>query len=430
MAAVAASVPVASPSLSEGQLSSIRRRTTGLLFASQIFGSGGTTSALTVASILAASMLGSSTWAGLPNSVRTLGAALFAIPLSAFMVRAGRRNGLLLGYGIGTIGAGMSVASAILNSYPLLLLGSAVFGAGYAANLLSRYAATDVSHAGRRGKAISFVVWGATLGAVLGPGVVGPSGRWAKGIGLPPVAGAFATTMLAFAIASLLIFVFLRPDPLQVARRIAAQSRATANAAPARPISELLRIPGVQVAFITLMTSHMVMIGIMAMTPVYLHDHGHSLEIVGFVISAHVTGMYVFSPLTGWLADRIGRTSVIVLGALTFVAAAALDALSPSSSSLLIGLGMFMIGLGWNLGFVAGSALLTDSVTLAERPRVQGMADTWMGVAAAIGSLGSGPILASHGYGTLNIWTALLVVFPLAAVWLRQSRPHLIPARS
>jgi len=411
-------------------LAGLRRRTTWLLFGSQIFGSGGTTVSLTVATILAANILGSSTWAGLPNSVRTLGAALFSIPLSALMVRAGRRNGLVLGYAIGILGAAISMLAAITMNYPLLLLGSTVFGAGYAANLLSRYAAADVSLASQRGKAISFVVWGATVGAVVGPSFIGPAGRWAEIMGQPPIAGAFAVALLTMFVAGLLIFVFLRPDPLHISRLLELHDPARRVAATARRLPELLGIPGVQVGLVSLMASHMVMIGIMSMTPVYMHDHGHSLQIVGLVISAHVTGMYVFSPVTGWLADRIGRPSVIMLSALTFISAALLNALTPSDNGLLLGLGMFLIGLGWNLGFVAGSALLTDSVNFVERPRVQGLADMCMGVSAAVGSLASGPILESHGYPMLNFSVVLLVVFPLAMVWLRQLRPQPILARS
>jgi MFS family permease len=430
MAALASFEPAVEEPVPAGQLASIRRRTTWLLFGSQIFGSGATTASLTVATILASTILGGSTWAGLPNSVRTLGAALVSVPLSAYMVRAGRRKGLVLGYAVGVFGAGMSAASAVLMNYPLLLVGSAVFGAGYTANLLSRYAAADVSVASQRGKTISFVVWGGTVGAVIGPSIIGPAGEWAEKFGLPAIAGGFIVGVVTFGIASVMIFALLRPDPLQVSRLLAAQDPAMRETAPARSNSELLRLPGVQVGLIALMTSHMVMIGIMSMTPVYMHDHGHSLQIVGLVISAHVVGMYVFSPVTGWLADRIGRPSVIMLSALTFISAALLNSLTPPDQGALIGLGMFLIGLGWNLGFVAGSALLTDSVTFTERPRVQGVADMCMGVAAAVGSLASGPILETHGYPILNFWVVGLVVFPLAAIWLRQVRPQPIPIRS
>jgi MFS family permease len=167
---------------------------------------------------------------------------------------------------------------------------------------------------------------------------------------------------------------------------------------------------------ITLICSNMVMIGIMSMTPVYMHDHGHSLNFVGLVISAHVVGMYVFSPATGWLADRIGRTPVIALSAAIFITAAVINAFSPPDYGWLLALGMFLIGLGWNFGFVTGSALLTDSVEVLERARLQGVADTGMGVAAALGSLASGSIMEGYGFGVLNFVIAILVIFPLLTI--------------
>jgi MFS family permease len=420
MATVASPDPAA-PALAGADLAAIRRRTTRLLFVSQIFGSASTAAALTVATILAAMILGSSTWAGVPNSLRILGAALFSVPLSALMVRAGRRNGLFLGYAVGTVGAAISVLSAVLMDWSLLLIGSVIFGAGYAANLLSRYAAADVSPVHQRGRTISFVLWGATVGAVAGPSIIGFAASSAEGLGLPPIAGAFAVSVPAFTIAALLVVAGLRPDPLQVARRLAAQDPALREQAPPLPLGELLRIGGVQVGLTALMCSNVIMIGIMAMTPVHMHVHGHSLHTVGLVISAHVVGMYVCSPLTGWLTDRLGRHPVIVLSALTFIAAALVNGVTPPDNGFLLGLGMFLIGLGWNFGFVAGSALLTDAVALHERPRVQGIADLWMGVAAALGSLVSGPIMEGYGFPALNYAIGLLVLFPLAVLFLRRA---------
>lgn len=415
-AAVASAPPPAAPPPSGPALAQIRRRTTRLLFASQIFGSASTAAALAVATILAADILGASTWAGLPNAVRILGAALFSVPLSTLMLRCGRRRGLALCYAVGAVGAAASVLAALLLDYALLLVGSALFGAGYAANLLSRYAAADVSPASERGRAISLVVWGATIGAVAGPSLIGPAGEQLAHFGLPAIAGAFVISTATFGMAALLIGAGLRPDPLAIARLVAAADPALQGTAPARPLGELLRLPEVLVALITLMCSNLVMIAVMAMTPVYMHEHGHGLPAVGLVISAHVVGMYLGSPATGWLADRIGRSPVIALSALTFIAAAVLNALTPDGNGALLALGMWLIGLGWNLGFVAGSALLTDAVDLPERPRLQGLADTGMGVVAALGSLASGPILAGAGFATLNLAVALAVVFPLAAI--------------
>jgi MFS family permease len=373
-------------------------------------------------------MLGANTWAGLPNSVRVLGSAAFSIPFSLLMARVGRRRGLVLGYAVGTAGAAISVLSAAWMSFPLLILGSALFGAGYASNLLSRYAAADVSAAADRGKAISFAVWGGTVGAILGPSVIGPAGSLAASLGLSGIAGAFGVSTVAFVVAATVIFLFLRPDPLEVARVVAERDTLVSSPAQPRPLRQLLQLPGVQLALLTLICANIVMIGIMAMTPVYMHDHGHSLSLVGLVISAHVVGMYVFSPATGWLADRIGRTPVIALSAATFVTAALINSFSPPEWGWLLGFGMFLIGLGWNLGFVTGSALLTDSVEVLERPRLQGLADSGMGVAAAVGSLASGSIMEGHGFGALNFVIAVLVVFPLMAILFPRFRQLPSPA--
>jgi MFS family permease len=307
--------------------------------------------------------------------------------------------------------------------FTLLLVGSVIFGAGFAANLLTRYAAADLSRPTERGKAISLVVWGATVGAVLGPSLIGPAGDVVAQIGLPPIAGAFVIGTVTFTIAGLLIAALLRPDPLAISRLIAASDPAIRSSAPARPLGVLLHIGDVQLAIVTLMATNLVMIAIMAMTPVHMHEHGHPLPFVGIVVAAHVLGMYLFSPATGWLSDRIGRSAVIVASTLVFVAAAILNAATPATNGALIALGMFLIGLGWNLGFVAGSALLTDAVDVGERPRLQGVADTWMGLAAAVGSLASGPIHAGYGFGTLNFAIALAVLFPLGALAMRRRRP-------
>src|SRR5262249_42646130 len=202
-----------------------------------------------------------------------------------------RRTGLVVGYLGGLVGAAVSVVSAVEQSYWLLLLGSLIFGAGFAANFLSRYAASDVTISKDRGKAISMVVWGATVGAVVGPSLVGPAGDWGARFGLPPIAGAFAIAVGTFGIASAIVFSLLRPDPLSVSHLVAARDPALREAAPPSPLRELLARPGVQVALVTLMFSNMVMIGIMSMTPVYMHEHGHALPLVGIVVSAHVVGM-------------------------------------------------------------------------------------------------------------------------------------------
>ncbi|MDE3074148.1 MAG: MFS transporter [Chloroflexota bacterium] len=416
-------VPSLNLDLDTKEVARIQTRTARWLMASQMFSSGATSLGLSVSSILAAAILGSSTWAGLPNSARVLGGAVFSLLLSNYMARAGRRRGLALGLVTGAVGAVLTVASAATSNFSLLLLGSFIFGAGYGASLLTRYAAADLAPASQRGKAISLVVWGSTVGAVVGPNVLGVSGDWAEGLKLPALAGPFGVSAIVFLASATLLFVTLRPDPLLLARRLALREL-SAGADGRRPLAELLLRPGVPLALIALMTSQMVMVAIMSMTPVYMRDHGHSLRVVGLVVSAHVLGMYALSPLTGWLCDRIGRIPLVLLSIGTFIFSSLLDGLAPAGSQTLLMFGLFLLGLGWNFGFVAGSALLTDATDPAHRAQMQGFADMVMGLAAALGSLGSGLVLEMRGYPTLNAYGASLVALPLVALWLRRRSSH------
>jgi len=150
----------------------------------------------------------------------------------------------------------------------------------------------------------------------------------------------------------------------------------------------------------------------------YLHDHGHHVDMIGLAVSVHLGGMYVASPLSGWLSDRVGRLPVIGLGGLVLIAAVALAGLAPGSERTAVVLGLFLNGVGWNLAFVAGSALLTDALSQIERTSIQGMADLTMGLMGALGSAAGGMILGTWGFGALNALGALIVVSALGAAWV------------
>src|SRR5206468_4025609 len=139
-------------------------------------------------------------------------------------------------------------------------------------------------------------------------------------------------------------------------------------------LGDILRDPRVRVALGTLMTSQLVMIGTTSTSPVHLHDHGHHVNTIGLAVSAHLGGMYVASPLSGWLCDRLGRLPIIGLGGLVLITAVSIAGLAPGRESALVMLGLFLNGIGWNLAFVAGSALLTDALAPAERTSFQGVA--------------------------------------------------------
>lgn len=397
-----------------------RGRLMATLLAAQVCGSTGHSITLAVGSIVAADITGSNTWSGLPTSIAALGAALASVPLARAMGHFGRRPGLTLGYGLGALGSGLSMLGVVTRSFPLLLLGMALFGLGQTSNLLARYAAADVSIGAQRGRAIGLIVWGSTLGSIVGPNLLGLAALSADPLGLPSVGSPFLIGLLGFGLAALLVEALLRPDPLTVARQLEDPIATDRPAEAARPLRAILRQPSVRLALGALMTSQLVMIGTTSTSPVYLHDHGHHVDTIGLAVSLHLAGMYVASPLTGWLCDRFGRIAVIAAGGLVLVAAVALAALAPGSDSILVSLALFLNGVGWNFGFVAGSALLTDALTPAERTSMQGLADLVMGLMGAIGSALGGVILQIWGFPILNMVGAALVLGPLAATWLRR----------
>jgi MFS family permease len=154
-----------------------------------------------------------------------------------------------------------------------------------------------------------------------------------------------------------------------------------------------------------------------------LHDHGHHVHTIGLAVSAHLGGMYIASPLSGWLADRLGRLPVIGLGGVVLVIAVAVAGFAPGTDSGLVMLGLFLNGIGWNLAFVAGSALLTDALSPAERTSFQGLADLIMGMMGAFGSAAGGLILGVWGFGALNALGAACMVVPLLAAWAYRATP-------
>ncbi len=398
-----------------------RTRLMGALFAAQVCGSAGHSIGMAVGGIMAAEITGTNAWTGLPVAVGALGTALASWPLAAFMARAGRRPGLVLGYGLAVTGAALGMCGVLLRRFPLLLLGMGLFGIANTSNLLARYAAADVSPGARRGQAMGLIIWGSTAGSIIGPNLMSLAVEVGRPFGLSSVASAFLISLAGYSVASLLVQILLRPDPLAIARLIHERGSVPRLAEQARSLGAILRDPRVRIALGTLMSSQLVMIGTTSTSPVHLHDHGHHVHTIGLAVSIHLGGMYIASPLSGWLCDRFGRLPIIGLGGLVLVGAVSLAGLAPGSESGLIMLGLFLNGVGWNLAFVAGSALLTDALSPAERTSVQGMADLIMGLMGALGSAAGGLVLGTWGFPALNALGALCVMGSLAAGWvLRQ----------
>lgn len=394
------------------QLARVQRRTIGTLVASQALGGLGLTIGVAVAAVLAEQISGSAALAGLAQTMQVLGAAVASMLLAHLMGRRGRRRGLVLGYALGATGSALCVVAGVVDSFALLLVGATLLGATTAANGQSRYAATDLAPPSRRARALAVVVWATTVGAVVGPNLNGVGGRLAVDLGLPRLTGPFLLGATGIALAGLVVGVFLRPDPLLVARE-AAVSRGAGTARHATPWRRVLEVartrPPVAAGVAGLALAHSVMVAVMVMTPLYMHQGGATLEVIGFVISVHVLGMFFFAPVVGWCADRFGRPPTMAAGAVVLLAALTLSALSPKGASWQIGLGLFLLGLGWSFATVASSALLSESAPADARTDVQGAADLVMGlVAAAAGAL-AGVVMGSLGFVALNAFAAVLV---------------------
>jgi MFS family permease len=391
----------------------VQRRTIRVLVAAQVLGGAATGAGAAVSPLLAKDILGSGTFAGLAFAALTFGAALCAIPLSRTMARKGRRPGLVRGYVLASSGAAAAVVAAEVASFPLLLGGMLLFGAGNAANLLSRYAGADLAEPDRRARGIATVMWATTAGAVAGPNILGPAGRLAEAFALPAMAGPYLISLVCFAAAGLVIFARLRPDPLAVLGALGApdeDARSTSVGARLRVIS---RVPAASVGLASMAVAHGVMVSVMTMTPLHLRDHGDSLEVVGIVISLHIAGMYAFAPLVGAAADRLGHLPMAQVAAATLLIATVIGAAAGHRNTI-IAFALVLLGLGWSMATIAGATLLTESVPAEERAATQGIADMTMGVVAGTGGTIAGIVVGVVGYPVLSLVGAGLALMLLA----------------
>jgi MFS family permease len=408
--------------IAPSELARLRRRTVAALVAGVALGSTGHIAAVTVATIVATHIVGGTTaWSGAPTATVVLGAAAGAMALSWSMVRRGRRFGLAAGYAISVVGAVIATGAVIMLSLPLLLAGTVLIGFGNASNQLSRFTAADLAPPARRASAIGLVVWGATVGAVIGPNLIAPAGAVAMALGLPELTGPYLVPIAFVGAAALLSFLLLRPDPYELADESARRDTSGTQRSVAVSLASVVARPHVPVAIVSLVSGQFVMVLIMTMTPLHMTDHGHGLTAVGVVISGHTFGMFGLSPLSGRLTDRFGSIAVILAGLGLVAFSSLLAAAAPPSGGVILFVALFLLGYGWNLGYVAGSALLTHGLSLAERTRLQGLVDSLIWSSAAVASLGSGIVLAYAGYAILGLMGAALVVVPLLLVVARRT---------
>ena len=392
-----------------GETTTLQRRVVRTLSAAQVLTGIGTSGTVAAGSLLVTSISQSDSFAGLAQTMTVLGAALMALPLASLTQRGGRRLALVSGYSVGFLGAAFAVVGGVTKSLPLVLLGSLLVGAASASGYQARFAAIDLATDENRSRNLSLVVWGSTVGAVMGPNLMEPAGNLAQFLHIPRLVGPYLIVGLCLALSSMVISFFLRPDPYLTANVSSDGVTQKKHESTRVALRHIRRTPRGLFAMSAVGIGHLAMVSIMVMTPVHMSHVEVTLSVIGLVISVHVLGMFAFSPLVGSLSDRWGRVRVIQIGVVLLLAAAAVAGVSPAMNAVSLGAGLFLLGLGWSCTLIAGSTMLSESMTVEMRPSSQGASDLMMNLLGAVGGAASGVILSVASYGWLCFFVGVLV---------------------
>ncbi|WP_200825710.1 MFS transporter [Kibdelosporangium aridum] len=370
-----------------------RRRAMSALFATVALMNTAQVLANTAGTLIAAETSGPGA-SGLPSAAGVIGTAVGALLSGALTSRHGRRFALLVGYGSATAGALAASIGAVIGSLILMLAGLMTLGLGNGAAQLSRYLAADMYPAERKAFALSSVVWAGTIGALTGPLMIAPTAHAAKWLDLPDLSGPIMVAGLAVALAAATSFI-LPPDEV-------AQSTKPEGWA-------VFRRPALKLPLTAMVAAQITMVAVMTMTPPQLHHLGHGLDVVGWILSAHIFGMFALSPISGRIADRIGGRRTIACGIVVLAAATVLAIMLPSSHTSGLPISLFLLGYGWNLMFVGGSSLLSSMVQTREK----GAIDAVIWGSSAFASIGSGHLFGYGGYPLVAGVAGILALLPV-----------------
>ena len=382
-------------------------RTLGL---AQILNGVGVAGTVAAGSLLVSSITKSEGLSGLAQTTSVLGAAVMALPLARLTQTGGRRLALTFGYSVGVIGALLAIFGGANRSLFFMLLGVFMVGAASASGYQARFAAIDLATPENRSKNLSFVVWGSTIGAVTGPNLMEPSGVFAASLGLPKLVGPYLIAAFTLTLSVTVIALFLKPDPYLTANKAAEGSSVKKRETVRTALSHIKEFPVALFAIASVAIGHLAMVSIMVMTPVHMAHFAATLRIIGLVISVHVLGMYAFSPIVGAISDKIGRIKTIQIGIVVLIASALISGLAPQHDSFTLGIGLFLLGLGWSFTLIAGSTLLSETVSFEMRPSTQGASDLVMNLMGAGGAAIGGVIIGFFSYAALCYATGLVVV--------------------
>ena len=387
-----------------------QRKIVRVLGIAQVLNGIGVAGTVAAGSLLVSSITKSDGLSGLAQTISVLGAAVMALPLARLTQNGGRRLALTFGYSIGVIGALFAILGGANRNLFFMLLGAFMVGAASASGYQARFAAIDLATPEKRSKDLSFVVWGSTIGAVTGPNLMEPSGVFASALGLPKLVGPYFIAAFTLALSVTVIQLFLKPDPFLTANKAVEGTATKPRESTRSALKHIKEYPIALFAIASVAIGHLAMVSIMVMTPVHMAHSDATLRIIGLVISVHVLGMYAFSPIVGSISDKFGRIRTIQIGILILIASALISGLAPHHDSFTLGTGLFLLGLGWSFTLIAGSTLLSETVSVEMRPSTQGASDLVMNLMGAGGAAIGGVIIGLFSYAALCYATGLVVV--------------------
>jgi len=391
-----------------------QRRTLNTLRLAQVPGQAAVAGVVAVSALLAKELLhGNDRLAGTGGAAFTMGAALLAVPLSGLMRRRGRRYGLMLAFGLGAIGAAITAVGGEMGIFAIYVVGMLAFGGAQAAGLQGRYVAADLALEHDRAKAIATVVWMGTLGAAFGPLLTPWERRLADAAGFNPLIGPFVVASLFSMLGFAVISVRMRPDPLAVNGQLDPNAERVRPLAQVRASASVIRhSPLAPLGLAAMVISQTAMVAVMTMTPPHMADHDQG-NLSAFVIALHIVGMYGMAPLVGRGVARFGEIRSVMAGAIVIGAGTVVSVVA-GYVPVMIFVGLFLLGVGWNIGLIAGSSLLTGTVPARSRVEVQGTADLTMSFCGAIAAFGSGFVKQAWQFHTLanaaTVMAGLLLV--------------------
>ena len=397
----------------------IQRRITASLFTTESIFSAAFIASITLLAVNATELSGSEAFAGVPSTIALLGRALIAVPMGWLMDRTGRRPVVMLGYAFGALGFLLSGLAVGWVSFLLLCLGAGLAGVANGTSQQARFIASEIWPQSQRGRIIGYIVFAGTAGAIFGPLLVPLAADAAAQAGLVANAGPYYLAAGFSALALLLAFLLLRPDPVLLSRVQDNRDQSASTAPPAleRPLSSIFAQPLVRLAVASMVIGQLVMTLIMVITPVHMTHGDHTTGEISLVIMAHTLGMFGLAPVTGWLIERLGSRAMMAYGALLLIISSVMAPWAGSVFALAVAL--FLLGLGWNFCFVAGSTLLGGQLHASERGRVQGINDMLVALASGAGSLFTGAIFAAAGMWAIGFTgLGLTLLFAATGIWL------------